>query len=272
MARYAEYLKICYEINSCLRILHKGLWYKTPPIPLALHTETIGLSSPPWVLTLKMQANPAFQSSRDTTMKHHLLLASILLALGTGAMAQTAQLTPVAPVTAATTVQRDVNQQTRIENGLKDGSLNTREAGRLEREQSQIERLQAKELKDGTLTPAERARLRVAQNRASRDIHAAKTNDIMGNPESKSSERMQADVQRNVNQQTRIEQGVQSGTLTNREVGTLERGQARVDRKEAAAARDGHVGKHEQALIQRKDNHQSEEIFDKKHNGKNRKG
>jgi hypothetical protein len=94
----------------------------------------------------------------------------------------------------------------------------------------------------------------------------------MGNPESKSSERMQADVQRNVNQQTRIEQGVQSGTLTNREVGTLERGQARVDRKEAAAARDGHVGKHEQALIQRKDNHQSEEIFDKKHNGKNRKG
>ena len=205
-------------------------------------------------------------------MKHHLLLASILVALGTSAMAQTAPVTPVAPVTAATTVQRDVNQQTRIENGLKDGSLNTREAGRLEKEQSLIDRLQAKKLKDGTLTPQESAQLRMAQNRASRDIHAAKTNDVQGNPESNSSERMQANVQRNVNQETRIAQGIQAGTLTNREVGNLERGQARVNQTEAAAARDGHVGKHEQAVIQRKHNNQSEEIFDKKHNGKNRKG
>ena len=199
-------------------------------------------------------------------MKHHLLLASILVALGTGAMAHTT------PVTTASTVQRDVNQQTRIENGLKDGSLNTREAGRLENEQSQIDRLQAKELKDGTLTPKERAQLRMAQNKVSRDIHAAKTNDIKGNPESKSSERMQADVQRNVNQEKRVEQGIQTGTLTNQEVGKLERGQARVDRTEAVAAKNGHIGKHEQAVIQRKDDHQSEEIFDKKHNGKNRKG
>ena len=205
-------------------------------------------------------------------MKHHLLLAYIFVALGTSAMAQTAPVTPVAPVTAATTVQRDINQQTRIENGLKDGSLNTREAGRLEKEQSLIDRLQAKKLKDGTLTPQESAQLRMAQNRASRDIHAAKTNDVQGNPESKSSERMQANVQRNVNQETRIAQGIQAGTLTNREVGNLERGQARVNQTEAAAARDGHVGKHEQAVIQRKHNNQSEEIFDKKHNGKNRKG
>jgi hypothetical protein len=69
-----------------------------------------------------------------------------------------------------------------------------------------------------------------------------------------------------------VEQGVQAGTLTNREVGTLERGQARVDRKEARAARDGHVGTLEQAGIQHKEGQQSEEIFDKKHNAKNRKG
>jgi cell division protein FtsB len=101
-------------------------------------------------------------------MKHRILLASMLLAIGTScAFAQT---------TAAETVQRDVNQQTRIENGLKNGSLNTREAGRLEREQSQIERLQAKDLKDGKLTPRERAQLERAQNRASHDIHAAKSN------------------------------------------------------------------------------------------------
>ncbi len=197
-------------------------------------------------------------------MKYRTLIASLLVAFGAaGAYAQT---------TAATTVQRDVNQQTRIETGLQNGSLNTKEAGRLEKEESQVDRLQAKDLKDGKLTPAERAQLRRAQNKASRDIHAAETNNVKGNPESKSSERMQADVQRNVNQEKRVEQGVQAGTLTNREVGTLEKGQARVDRKESRAARDGHVGKLEQAGIAHKEDKQSEEIFLKKHNAKERKG
>ena len=197
-------------------------------------------------------------------MKYRTLIASLLVAFGAdGAYAQT---------TTATTVQRDVNQQTRIETGLQNGSLNTKEAGRLEKEESQVDRLQAKDLKDGKLTPAERAQLRRAQNKASRDIHSAETNNVKGNPESKSSERMQADVQRNVNQEKRVEQGVQAGTLTNREVGTLEKGQARVDRKEARAARDGHVGKFEQAGIAHKEDKQSEEIFLKKHNAKERKG
>ena len=44
---------------------------------------------------------------------------------------------------------------------------------------------------------------------------------------------MQADVQRNINQQNRVEQGVQSGQLTNKEVSNLERGQSRVNRAEA---------------------------------------
>jgi len=43
---------------------------------------------------------------------------------------------------------------------------------------------------------------------------------------------MQADVQRNINQQQRVEQGVKSGQLTNREAGKLENGQARVDRED----------------------------------------
>lgn len=190
-------------------------------------------------------------------MKLRTLTASMLIGLGAfSAFAQTT----------ADTVQRDVNQQTRIENGLKDGSLNTKEASRLEKEQSRIDRLQAKDLKDGKLSPQERAQLTRAQNKASRDIEAAKTNDVRGNPDSKSSERMQADVQRNVNQETRVEQGVKSGALTNHEAGKLEQGQARVDRKEARAAKNGHVDKAEQAGIQHAENNQSEDIFDKKHN------
>jgi hypothetical protein len=195
-------------------------------------------------------------------MKTPVLVTSILFALSAGAaLAQTT----------SDTVQRDVNQQTRIENGLKDGSLNTKEAGRLEKEQSNIDRLQAKDLKDGKLSPKERAQLRRDQDRASRDIKAAESNSAKGNPNSASSQRMQADVQRNVNQEKRIEQGVQSGTLTNRETGQLERGQSKIDRKEARAAKDGHVGQREQRNIQRKENTQSEEIFDKKHNAQNHK-
>lgn len=191
-------------------------------------------------------------------MKTRILSAAILVALASfGASAQTT----------ADTVQRDVNQQTRIEKGLQDGSLSTKEASRLESEQSKIDRLQAKELKDGKLTPQERVQLRRAQNHASQDIKAAEANGVKGNPESKSSERMQADVQRNINQEKRVEQGVKSGELTNRETGKLERGQARVDHAEAVAGSDGHVGKNEQARIQRKENRQSGEIYKKKHNG-----
>jgi hypothetical protein len=196
-------------------------------------------------------------------MNTRILVASILIALG----AASAFAQPV-----ANTVQRDFNQQTRIENGLKDGSLTTKEAGRLEREQSQIDRLQVKDLKDGKLSAVERARLTRLQDKSSRDIHASKTNAVKGNPESKSSERLQAVVQRNVNQEKRIEQGVQSGALTNRETGKLEQGQAKNDHMEAKAARDGHIGKHEQAAIARKENLQSEKIHDKKHNAAERTG
>ena len=190
-------------------------------------------------------------------MKTKILVVSIFLTLG--AASAFAQAT-------ADTVQRDVNQQTRIENGLKDGSLSTKEAGRLEKEQNQVDRLQAKDLRDGKLSPQESAQLRRAQDKASRDINAARSNEVKGNPQTASSQRMQADVQRNVDQESRIEQGVKSGSLTKREAGQLERGQARVDRKEALAARNGHVGKREQANIQTAENHQSKEIFEDKHN------
>lgn len=189
-------------------------------------------------------------------MKTSRLLSALLLTLGAGAsFAQTA----------ATTVQRDVNQQTRIEQGLQSGALNTKEAARLEREESRVDRLQANALKDGTVTPAEKARLQAAQNQTSRDIRAAKHNEVKGNPQSASSQRMQADVQRNVNQEQRIENGLQNGSLTNHEAARLERGQARVDRKEARAGRDSHVGAAEQAHVQRAENHQSRRIFKQKH-------
>lgn len=189
-------------------------------------------------------------------MINRTLIATALSLACAGAFAQT---------TAATTVQRDVNQQTRIENGLKDGSLSTKEAAQLEKEESRVDRLQAKDLKDGKLTNAERTQLNAAQNKVSRDIAADRHNAVTGNPNSASSKRMQADVARNVNQEKRIEGGIQNGSLTNREVSKLERGQAHVDAKEANAGRDGHVSKAEQAGVQRAENRQSKRIHQQKH-------
>ena len=61
-------------------------------------------------------------------MKPSLITAAILLVASAGAFAQTA----------ASSVQRDVNQQERIERGLQNGSITTREGALLERDQSKV--------------------------------------------------------------------------------------------------------------------------------------
>lgn len=161
-------------------------------------------------------------------------------------------------------VDRNVNQQERIEQGLQSGELNTREAGRLERQEARIDRTEARDLKDGKLSPAEQARINQMQNRTSRNVYRQKHDAQTGNPDSRSSERMQADVARNVKQQQRIDQGIDNGALTNREVGSLERGQSNVDRREAVSARDGHVRAREQARVQGAESHQSRRIHRRK--------
>jgi len=173
-----------------------------------------------------------------------------------------------AETVAAKDQQRDVNQEQRIERGLKSGELTTQEAGRLEREQQHVDRMEARDLKDGHMTAAEQRRLDKAQNAASADIYKQKHDVQQGNPDSASSRRMQADVQRNVNQEQRIQNGMANGSLTNREAARLDAGQARVDRKTANAAADGHVGPVEQRNIQRTENKQSRVIYRKKHNAR----
>jgi len=170
----------------------------------------------------------------------------------------------------AGTVQRDQNQQQRIEQGLQSGSLNTREAGRLEKEETRVEKDQARAMRDGNLSPAEKARLQREQNAVSRDIYREKHDAQTGNPNSASSQRMQADVQRDINQQNRIEQGVQSGSLTTRETAKLEAGQARDTRAEAHAGANGNLSAKEQRRMQKKENKQSARIYREKHDAQRR--
>jgi hypothetical protein len=174
---------------------------------------------------------------------------------------------------AAAATQRDANQQQRIENGLESGQLSTREAGRLEREQQAIDRQQAHALKSGgSLSPQEQARIQREQNAASRSVYRQKHDAQTGNPDSASSQRLQADVQRNADQQQRIANGVQSGALTGTEAGHLEGSQARANRNEANAAANGHVGAREQAHVQGRESHQSKRVYRKKHNSRTQDG
>jgi len=64
---------------------------------------------------------------------------------------------------------------------------------------------------------------------------------------------------------------VKSGQLTNREVGKLENGQARVDRAEAHAGADGHVGQREQRNVQKDENQQSKRVYKQKHDKQTRR-
>ena len=172
--------------------------------------------------------------------------------------------------TVGSEVQRDINQENRVEQGLKSGQLSTGEAAKLERGEARIDRMESNAQKDGNLSPQEAARIQRAQNQESGRINKLENNAVSGNPNSASSQRMQTDVQRNINQQDRIKQGVQSGALTNKEASNLERGQARIDRKEARAGADGHVSAREQARIQKAENKQSNKIYREKHNNRTR--
>ena len=202
--------------------------------------------------------------SLTTVMKRSITAAAMALALSAAARAEEP---------AAVAAQRDANQQERIEQGLQSGELSTREAGQLERQEQHIDQEQAHDLKSGgALTPQEKARITRQQNAVSSKIYGDKHNSVTGNPSSASSQRMQADVQRNANQQQRIANGINNGTLSNKEAGHLEAGQARVNRNEANAAANGHVGAKEQAHIQGRENHQSGKIYNKKHNEKERGG
>ena len=173
---------------------------------------------------------------------------------------------PAVAQTTASEIQRNTNQKQRIEQGLQSGALTTHEAGQLERQQARVDRMEKNALKDGSFSSTEMARIEAAQNKSSKSIAADKHNAKLGNPASKSSQRMQADVQRNANQQARIEQGVTSGQLSNKQVASLERGQTHMNRAEANAAANGRVGAVEQANIQGRESAQSARIHSKKTN------
>jgi hypothetical protein len=190
------------------------------------------------------------QSTRLAAALVAIAAAGAAMAQGTGASQEV--------------IQRQANQQQRVEAGLKDGSLNVKEAGRIEKSEAGLDRIIARDQKNG-ISPKEQAQINARENAISNQIQSERNNGARGNPASAGNQRMQADVQRNVNQDERIQAGVKDGQLSAKEVSALERGQAKVDRKEARVARNGKVGAGEQARVQRAENRQSRRIKAERH-------
>lgn len=70
--------------------------------------------------------------------------------------------------------QRQQKQQQRIDQGVKSGQLNQKEAARLEKGQARIQKMENKAAADGKVTAKERARMEKAQDRESKRVYREK--------------------------------------------------------------------------------------------------
>lgn len=73
------------------------------------------------------------------------------------------------------------------------------------------------------------------------------------------------------NQQSRIKQGVKSGSLTHHEAKKLRKGQKHIDHIQKKAMSDGKMTFKEKARIEKAQDHQSKLIYKEKHDDQNRK-
>lgn len=75
--------------------------------------------------------------------------------------------------------------------------------------------------------------------------------------------------QRQINQQQRIDQGISSGTLTEKEAARMEHGQTHVENIEDRAKSDGTVTNRERARLHHAQDVQSSRIYRQKHDRQN---
>ena len=151
--------------------------------------------------------------------------------------------------------QREQNQQNRVADGLKDGSLNSSEAAKIERDEAKIRRDEAAAKANGVVTRRERLRLNRELNHTNREIHRYRRNTPNID-------------QRERRQQNRVAAGLKNGSLTSGEAAKIERDEAKILRDEAAAKADGVVTRRERAKLNRELNHTSREIRRDKHNNR----
>jgi hypothetical protein len=176
---------------------------------------------------------------------------------------------------------QQTDQQYRIYNGIRSGSLTLGEAARLESGQARIDDYEQRARADGRLSSFERQRLDSMLDRQSSAIQQEKHDGRQmyngncnaygwnhGQPSSWSHP-MGIEGRDNSNQQ-RIYNGVQNGSLTQREFGKLAGQQAEIDYYQARARSDGRVSAYERSRIDSMQDRQSGQISAQRHDGNRR--
>jgi hypothetical protein len=192
------------------------------------------------------------------------LLPTVVLLASTTALAQDPS--PGTPSKPGEIRERKENQQDRIANGVKSGQLTAGETSKLETKEAAInsETRADRAAGGGKLTAAEKQQINRQQNQLSKQIytdkHNANTASYGNNPVG----------QRRENQQDRIAQGIKSGQLTAGEASNLEHKEAAINRevRNDRAANGGKLTPQERRQVNRQQNHVSNQIYNKKHNGR----
>ncbi|HEY7183680.1 MAG TPA: hypothetical protein VIC84_19775 [Blastocatellia bacterium] len=151
--------------------------------------------------------------------------------------------------------RREQNQQKRVADGVKDGSLNSGEAAKIESDETKIQQDEAKAKADGVVTSSERKQLNRELNQTGHEINRDRDNTPGVD-------------RREQNQQNRVANGLKDGSLSSGEAAKIEGKEAKIRQDEAKAKADGVVTGRERAKLNRELNHTSHEIHHDKHNNK----
>ena len=203
--------------------------------------------------------------------KYFVALAALALMAGASAQTTTSTTTTSTSTTAAKPPgvdARHADQQKRIGEGLENGSLTAGESKSLENKETKInkEERNMRKADSGKLTAADRSKLQGQENKVSKDIYADKHN--AQHQQMKGGEI----AQRKRNQQQRIGEGLENGSMTAREARNAEGQQQGINRTEAGMrqADGGKLTGADKKAINKEQNKASKNIYAKKHNNRKR--
>ena len=197
------------------------------------------------------------------------LFALAALALASCAFAQTTTTTTTTPAKKPAGVdKRHADQQKRIGEGLENGSLTAGEAKQIENKETKInkEEKSMRAADGGKLTAADKAKLEKQENKVSKDIYAQK-HDTQ-HQQMKGGEI----AQRKRNEQKRIGEGLENGSVTAGEAKKLETQQQGINKTEAGMreADGGKLTAADRKALNKQENQASKNIHAKKHNARKR--
>lgn len=195
-------------------------------------------------------------------MKTKLIAASSVTALLIALSAPAAQ----AGQYGAGINERQHHQQHRIAQGVRNGELTAREAGRLEREQARIHAEERRYRADGVLSAAERRDLHQDMNRASRHIYEQK-HDAQQRHTATQDPGIDA---RQANQRQRIVRGARSGDLTGAELQALGAEQQAIREQEREYQSDGVLTHDERRELREDLRIANRNIQEERHDGERR--